>query len=120
MIKVSPSVSLILSTPNIPKNLLKRLMTIPLKGKRTRGNNMKKIATMMCVLAIVATIHFRYIFDIDGKSSPTTLVVDKVIEQKNEGVTVIKDGKIYYFPNNVFFYIEHDKGNAIRTGTYNK
>ena len=81
---------------------------------------MKKTAALMCVLAIAATLHFRYYFDIAGKSHTNTLVVDKIIELKNEGVTVAKDGKIYYFPNSVFFYIERDGGNAITTGTYNK
>jgi hypothetical protein len=119
MIGVSPLASFIPLMLNIPRSLPERLMTIPLKGKRTRGNNMKKIATMMCVLAIVATIHFRHYFQMAGKSG-NTLVVDKIIELKNEGVTVAKDGKIYYFPNSVFYYIERDGGNAITTGTYNK
>ena len=82
---------------------------------------MKKTAALMCVLAIAATIHFRYYFEIAGQlTSKAPVTVDKVIDLSNEGATVILNGKKYYFPNSVFYYIEYDGGNAIRTGTYNK
>ena len=75
---------------------------------------MKKIAAMMCVLAIVATLHFRYYFEIAGKNHTNTMVVDKVVQLTNQGVTVMKDGKKYYFPNSVFYYIEYDRGSAVQ------
>jgi len=88
--------------------------------KRIRGDNMKKIAAMMCVLALAATIHFRYYFEIAGHRTSKALKVDKVIDLTNEGATVILNGKKYYFPNDVFYYIDMGRSNEIRKGTYNK
>ena len=81
---------------------------------------MKKIAAMMCVLAIAATIHFRYYFKVNGKQNVRKLTVDKVVDLTNEGATVIINGHKLYFPNDVFYYIDMGPSNEIRTGTYNK